>query len=181
MHTFSKNYYHPNIVWASGKAEPSKVELFFVYLLLIDAVLLFVAAGKIPFQYSNASVATRMGQGQEAPVYTPATNALIHNLEKLGLFTEPAGTIQRKYISPEGLVLTVYGDNIQVFEYANSATANSEADSFALRYASTTRPTSWKKQVSLFYKDKTLVYYFGTNESILGSLEAVFGPSIAQR
>lgn len=180
MQSVTKQHYS-NIVWGFRKSLPTPLEQFFTYILIIDCALLFIVAGKIPFQTTAAYAAdTRAPLMQHGFHGNPVKN-VITALEEQGLVAIPVITIQRKQLTPEGTILSVNGDTIQVFEYTDDSLAQKELEAFTARYASTTSYSSWKKQVSLYSNGKTLVYYLGTKKSITEPLEHIFGSSIAQK
>ena len=182
MQSVTKQHYS-TIVWGFRKSLPTPLEQFFTYILIIDCALLFIVAGKIPFQ-TTAAYAAAAGENtplaQQAFFGNPAKD-VVAALKEQGLTATPISTIQRKQLSPEGTILSINSDTIQVFEYTDDSLAQKELEAFAARYASTTSYSSWKKQVSLYSNGKTLVYYLGTKKTIIEPLEHIFGSSIAQK
>ncbi len=53
--------------------------------------------------------------------------SLVDNLRATGVNIQPAGDITQPFFSVKGLVITVNGSNVQVFEYADADAADAEA------------------------------------------------------
>ena len=53
--------------------------------------------------------------------------SLIDNLRAAGATVEPAGEVDQPFFAVSGNIITVNGDDVQVFEYADAAAAEAEA------------------------------------------------------
>lgn len=69
---------------------------------------------------------------QQPPIVSregPVTDyvSLIGNLRQAGATVEPAGEVSQPFFAVTGNIITVNGDDVQVFEYADAAAAEAEA------------------------------------------------------
>lgn len=106
----------------------------------------------------------------------PKTNALILDLENIGLDPISVSNITRDFFSAEGKMITLDGDNIQVFEYADSLAATGEL--FLFQKSAQTRRGSWKKNVHLYANVNLIIFYMGERKNIIDSLNSIFGKPI---
>lgn len=106
----------------------------------------------------------------------PNTEDIIKKITATGLNPIVVGPIMRGTFSVEGKIVTLGGDNINIYEYANSNIASDEVVSFQL--SSETSAGSWKKEVYLYSKDNIIVFYMGEKKNIINSLNTIFGQSV---
>lgn len=106
--------------------------------------------------------------------------SLIYRLRALGAHVESNGEVDQPFFSAKGQAITVDGEDIQVFQYDDPATADAEAalvspDGSAV---GTSKP-HWIASPHFFKKDKLLVLYVGDNGALLKLLEAALGRPFA--
>lgn len=122
---------------------------------------------------TTSSVPVNMAPG-------PGTQELIRTLDLSGLNPTSAHTMTRRYFSGSGRTITLGGDNIQAFEYPTTGIAETEMSLLSQRYADSTRPAEWKKNIHLYYSDTIAVFYLGNNKKILYALEQTAGLARAE-
>ncbi len=82
----------------------------------------------------------------------------------------------------KGLVITVNGSNVQVFEYATADEADAEAALVSPDGSSIgTTMASWVAPPHFYKAEKLIVLYVGESEAIIDILESVLGPQFAGR
>jgi hypothetical protein len=113
--------------------------------------------------------------------------SLVDNLDKAGATVEPAGEVTQPFFSVQGRVITVNGGDVQVFEYENAATAETEASyttdgiHFAIKEDSITRAlvVDWVAPPHFYKAGKLIVLYVGDSESVIDALDGALGSQFA--
>ncbi len=109
-------------------------------------------------------------------------SVLVDNLRATGANIQPAGDITQPFFSVKGLVITVNGSNVQVFEYADANAADAEAALVSSDGSSIgTTMASWVAPPHFYEAEKLIVLYVGESEAIIDILESVLGPQFAGR
>ena len=125
--------------------------------------------------------------GQQPPVVShggPVTDyvSLIDNLRAAGATVEPAGDISQPFFSGKGNAMTVNGENVQVFEYADAATAEAEAALVSPDGSSIgTTMVGWVATPHFYKVGKLIVLYVGDSTAVIDALKAALGPQFAGR
>ncbi len=108
--------------------------------------------------------------------------SLIDNLRAAGATVEPAGEISQPFFSVEGNAITVNGENVQVFEYADTAAAEAEATLVSPDGSSVgTTMVGWIATPHFYKAGRLIVLYVGDNAPVVNVLEAVLGSQFAGR
>ncbi len=149
------------------------------YLALISIVFMLIAW--------STSCAGQQPPSSQPPVVShggPVTEyvSLIDNLRAAGATVEPAGDISQPFFSVKGNAITVNGENVQVFEYADAATADTEAALVSPDGSSIgTTMVSWVAPPHFYKTSKLIVLYVGDNTAVINVLEDVLGSQFAGR
>ncbi len=108
--------------------------------------------------------------------------SLFDNLRAAGATVEPAGEILQPFFSVEGNAITVDGENVQVFEYADAPTADAEAGLVSPDGSSIgTSMVSWVATPHFYKTGKLIVLYVGDNTDVISILGDLLGPQFAGR
>lgn len=106
--------------------------------------------------------------------------SLSDHLRTAGATIEPVGEVSQPFLSVKGQTIRMNGEDVQVFEYPNTAAANREATSISDDgYSVGTTMISWVSDPHFYKIDKLIVLYVGDNQGILTILDQVLGPQIA--
>ena len=108
---------------------------------------------------------------------------LLDGLRSAGATAEVVDTITQAFFSPEGVFITINGEeDIQVFEYENTEAMESEAAQVTPDGSSVgTSTMMWVDAPHFFKSGRILVLYIGSNSAILDLLDTVLGPQFAGR
>ncbi|GAB4577342.1 MAG: hypothetical protein Fur0022_00730 [Anaerolineales bacterium] len=107
-------------------------------------------------------------------------DSLVEALRAAGATVEPADPVSQPFFGPEGQVLKVNGQDVQVFEYPDDAAAERDAETISPDGSSTTTTMITWIDAPHFYKTgKLIVLYVGSEEGTLQLLESVLGPQFA--
>ncbi len=132
-------------------------------------------------------IAYGIGCADEKPPVShgePVTDyvSLVDNLRAVEATVEPAGDISQPFFSVEGLVITVNGGDVQVFEYADADAADAEAALVSPDGSSIgTTMAGWVAPPHFYKAGRLIVLYVGESEAIIDILESVLGPQFAGR
>ena len=108
--------------------------------------------------------------------------SLIDHLRAGGATVVPAGSVAQPFFSVPGQLITVNGQQVQVYEYANDDSANADAARISPD-GSTVGNTSvdWVAPPHFYKKSRLIVLYVGTNSSVMHILETALGPQFGGR
>lgn len=108
--------------------------------------------------------------------------SLVDSLRAEGFIVELAGNVSQPFFAPEGTVLAVDGEQVQVFEFSSVADADAVTESISDDGSSVgTMMMLWVAAPHFYKIDKLVVLYVGENERVINVLEELFGPQIAGR
>ena len=127
-------------------------------------------------------------QDDEGPSDEPAPSeisdldSLIAALEVLGAQVLRGGDIEQPFFTVEAQVLTIYGGDVQVFEYADAQARQAEAEQIGSDGSSVgTTMITWIGKPHFFQAGRLLIIYVGDDAAILEALEAILGAQFAGR
>ncbi len=105
---------------------------------------------------------------------------LVDYLQAAGASVEMAGTVSQPFFTPEGQVITVNGQDVQVFEYQSESEAKAEANLVSPDGSSVgTSMMSWIATPHFYQSGKLIVLYVGDHIDTIELLDGVLGPQIA--
>ncbi len=144
------------------------------WLLIIGLVLVLVIMGLA------GCVSVEPSVSDDGPVTDYIS--LIDNLRQAGATVEPAGELTQPFFSVNGRVIVVNSGDVQVFEYADAATAEAEAALVSPDGSSIgTSMVSWVASPHFYRVEKLIVLYVGGSEIVTDVLESVLGKQFAGR
>src|ERR1035437_4850634 len=133
----------------------------FLWAFVADMIILPAVFVKIFILYPVTPVvaATRYdnkGTALRDIVVGPATGYFMQQLKNRSFTPVVVGKITRLPLTVDGALITLNGDNIQVFEYPDHAAALKNATSFARIYAASSHRSALKESLHVYAND-TLV------------------------
>jgi len=106
--------------------------------------------------------------------------SLVDTLRGQGLTVEPTGPISQPFFSMPGQTLRVNGQDIQVFEFKDSTSTESQAKEISTDGMSVGNTViQWISPPHFFATGKIIVLYLGTDAELLKNLETALGKQIA--
>lgn len=107
-------------------------------------------------------------------------DGLVDSLQAAGASVEPAGTVSQPFFAPQGQIIAVEGQEVQVFEYNSEADAAAEADLVAPDGGSVgTSMMAWVATPHFFNSGRLIVLYVGDQNDTIEVLESVLGTQFA--
>jgi hypothetical protein len=114
---------------------------------------------------------------ETGPAYT--YNLLVDDLTTAGITSVPAGTLEQPFFDVAARVLTVNGEDIQVFEFADVQTRQTAEDTISAGGSMIgTSQITWVDIPNFWSRGRILVLYIGQNEEIIDLLDEVIGQRI---
>jgi hypothetical protein len=108
--------------------------------------------------------------------------SLIANLEAQGATVVEAGEITQPFFDVTGKSLTVDGETVQVFEYADDAAMAAEADMISEDGGTIgTSIPSWISDPHFYKAGRIIVLYVGTDAGVMDELRQALGAQFAGR
>ena len=108
--------------------------------------------------------------------------SLLAGLQAAGATAEITDTVAQDFFTPEGSIVTVNGQDIQVFEYESAEAMENEASQVAPDGGSVgTSMMMWVDAPHFYKTGRIIALYIGSDKTILALLEKVIGPQFAGR
>ena len=108
--------------------------------------------------------------------------SLVDNLRTAGATVEFVEEILQPFFSVKGNLIIVNGGHVQVFEYADSGSADTEAALVSPDGSSVgTTMMGWIAAPHFYKTGRLIVLYVGDNTAVINVLEAVIGSQFAGR
>jgi hypothetical protein len=106
--------------------------------------------------------------------------SLIDHLQAAGATVEAAGTVSQPFFTPQGQVITVNGQDAQVFEYESKTEAKVEADLVSPNGSSVgTSIMTWIATPHFYNSGRFIVLYVGNDDETIALLDVALGPQFA--
>jgi hypothetical protein len=124
-------------------------------------------------------------KNQEQPADTQEgivtdSDSLVTTMQAAGASVEPAGTVEQPFFTPLGQVITIDGQDVQVFEYDSLADADAESDLVTPDGSSVgTSIMSWIATPHFYKSGRVIVLYVGDQNDTIDALEAALGIQFA--
>ena len=106
--------------------------------------------------------------------------SLVDNLRAAGVTAKPAGDVSQPFFSVKGQIITVNGEEVQVFEYEDTDAADAEAALVSPDGSSVgTTMVTWVAMPHFYKTGKLIVLYVSDNAEVVNALESTLGPQFA--
>ena len=108
--------------------------------------------------------------------------SLVDHLRAAGATVVPTGAVTQPFLSVSGQVITVNGEQIQIYEYANEDDANAEAARISADGGAVGNTmVDWIAPPHFYKKGQIIVLYVGTSTTVINILETTLGTQFAGR
>lgn len=129
---------------------------------------------------------TSVGDQEPETTFAPGSEetldatGLVEALESAGATVGQEGEIEQPFFSVPGQVITINGESVQVFEYANVTQADAEATQVAPDGSSIgTTMATWIGPPHFYRAESLIILYVGDDQTIIELFETVLGPQFA--
>jgi hypothetical protein len=121
----------------------------------------------------------------DLPIAAPAVEdraSLLAAFREPDATTEVVDSIDQTFFSPQGSIVSVNGEEIQVFEYESAEAMETEASQVSPDGSSIgTSMFTWIDTPHFYKTGRVIVLYIGSDVATLDLLEKVIGPQFAGR
>ena len=146
-----------------------------VHLLAILSLLLLADCAAAPDGDLPTAPTANQSSGLNA-------SSLADSLRRAGLSVRDVGTVEQPFFSVPARVFQVEGRDLQVYEFASAADAASATSQVSPTGSPIgTSMVTWMAPPHFFRKDRLVVNYIGTSETVLTELQRLLGPQFAGR
>lgn len=151
------------------RAIPASLNICFA-LLAIALVMLACSAGPAVSEETDRESATN-------PQTPPS---LAEALEEHGAIVGRTDEVDQPFFSVPGVILSVDGEDVQVFEYESERARRDESELISDDGRTIgTQSVHWIGNPRFWAHDRLLVLYLGENEDVIAHLSALLGSPIA--
>ena len=111
---------------------------------------------------------------------TSSYDSFVEKLLDSGASVQHMGSINQPFLSGQGRIIRVNGEDLQVFEYANRGLAEDDISTVTPDGCCFgTTNISWMGSPHIYQKDRLIVIYIGDNSSMRNLLENMLGSQFA--
>ncbi len=161
-----------------------------IALMLLVTVAISGCDRPFDFMFGNIGATPSTGNAGQARTATATASggsvtdntSLVAALKSAGAAVRVGDEVEQPFFSVVGKVLEVNGQEIQVFEYPDAASANAEAGQVSADGGSVgTTKITWIAPPHFFKAGRVIVLYVGSDSSVLNALKAALGTQFAGR
>ena len=145
------------------------VSRIFLWTLTLTTAIIIIVFLKIflnPF-HTSFVLATTIPE----TTYAPAIRSFVEQLQDENHDAVSVRHISRRQFTVKGELVTLHGDNIQIFEYPNHDSAMNDVLSLLHKYSTSAQPRFWKDRLHLYVKDNLVIFYIGNTKYVLDTLD----------
>ena len=147
-------------------------------LLSLDGSTLWKGIGEQPVENLEEPILSVIGNLTEKEILN--INRLVDELESLGTTIEIGGSITQPFFTPQGQIIKLHGEDVQVFEYGSEGKANDEAMLVSADGSSVgTSMITWIDTPHFYQAGNIIVLYVGKNTQVIDTLNELLGNQIA--
>ena len=129
-----------------------------------------------------AACSENTDDGESAGNSIDTYEQLLVSLQDAGFEVETSASITQPFFQPEARIISVNGQEMQVFEFPTEEEAVSAAGTISADGGSIgTSMISWIKPPHFFSSGRVILIYLGEDAVFISSLEQLLGPQIAGR
>ena len=147
-------------------------------LLSPDGTTLWTGIGEQPAEILEEQIRLALDKLPEQMVsdYT----RLIEGLKSTSASVEPGESISQPFFTPQGQVIKINGEDVQVFEYVSEEEVLKEAMQVSADGSSVgTTIITWIDTPHFYQSGKIIVLYVGSNQEVIEHLTELLGPQFA--
>ena len=135
-------------------------------LLSLASLALLVAACAAP----STATAAPMGY-----------NVLLGGLREAGAQVEPTRQVEQAFFSVGGQILSVHGQDVQVFEYPDAASRQTESDQISPDGSAVgTTMITWVDRPNFWARGLVIVLYVGQDAAVIEMLSRILGEPLTE-
>ena len=147
-------------------------------LLTPDGKTLWSGVGEQPAGALEEQI--QMALDELPPRIVSDNASLVEELRLMGNSVESLESIYQPFFTPQGQIIELNDEDIQVFEYSSEEEANKEAVQVSADGSSVgTTMLTWIDTPHFYQSGKIIVLYIGNNSEVIDMLTELLGPQFA--
>ncbi len=147
-------------------------------LLSPDGTTLWSGVGEQPAEALEEQI--QMALDELPPRIVSDNASLVEELRLMGNSVESLESIYQPFFTPQGQIIELNDEDIQVFEYSSEEEANKEAVQVSADGSSVgTTMLTWIYTPHFYQSGKIIVLYIGNNSEVIDMLTELLGPQFA--
>jgi hypothetical protein len=147
-------------------------------LLSPDGKTLWSGVGEQPAEALEEQI--QMALDELPPRIVSDNASLVEELRLMGNSVESLESIYQPFFTPQGQIIELNDEDIQVFEYSSEEEANKEAVQVSADGSSVgTTMLTWIYTPHFYQSGKIIVLYIGNNSEVIDMLTELLGPQFA--
>ena len=147
-------------------------------LLSQDGSTLGKGIGELTVENLEEPIISAIGNLSEMEVFD--IKRFIDDLESLGITIEIGESVTQSFFTPQGQIIKLHGEDLQVFEYGSEEKASDEAMLVSADGSSVgTSMMTWIDTPHFYQAGKITVLYVGKNTQVIDTLDELLGNQFA--
>jgi hypothetical protein len=147
-------------------------------LLSPDGTILWTGLGELPAEILEEQI--RLALNEQPEQFASDYDSFLANLISTRISVEIGGRVSQPFFTPQGQIIKLNGEDVQVFEYVNKEEAFQEVMQVSADGSSVgTTMITWIDSPHFYQSGKIIVLYIGNTPELVGILTEVLGPQFA--
>jgi len=147
-------------------------------LLSPDGTILWTGLGELPAEILEEPI--RLALHEQPEQYASDYDSFLANLKSTRISVETGERVSQPFFTPQGQIIKLNGEDVQVFEYVSKEEAFQEVMQVSADGSSVgTTMITWIDSPHFYQSGKIIVLYIGNTPEMVEILIEVLGPQFA--
>jgi len=147
-------------------------------LLSPDGTILWTGLGELPAEILEEPI--RLALHEQPEQYASDYDSFLANLKSTRISVETGERVSQPFFTPQGQIIKLNGEDVQVFEYVSKEEAFQEVMQVSADGSSVgTTMITWIDSPHFYQSGKIIVLYIGNTPELVEILIEVLGPQFA--
>ena len=147
-------------------------------LLSPDGTILWTGLGELPAEILEEPI--RLALHEQPEQYASDYDSFLANLKSTRISVETGEGVSQPFFTPQGQIIKLNGEDVQVFEYVSKEEAFQEVMQVSADGSSVgTTMITWIDSPHFYQSGKIIVLFIGNTPEVVEILTEVLGPQFA--
>jgi len=147
-------------------------------MLSPDGTILWTGLGELPAEILEEPI--RLALHEQPEQYASDYDSFLANLKSTRISVETGEGVSQPFFTPQGQIIKLNGEDVQVFEYVSKEEAFQEVMQVSADGSSVgTTMITWIDSPHFYQSGKIIVLYIGNTPELVEILTEVLGPQFA--
>ena len=147
-------------------------------MLSPDGTILWTGLGELPAEILEEPI--RLALNEQPEQYASDYDSFLANLQSKRISVETGERVSQPFFTPQGQIIKLNGEDVQVFEYVSKAEAFQEVMRVSADGSSVgTTMITWIDTPHFYQSGKIIVLYVGNNSEVIEMLTDLLGSQFA--